>query len=406
MLRPAIILLLGLLSFTHLALADDVTAPIVSWTPADEAAATPIGDQGLRYLVIREGTGDALTPGHEVEVNYSGWLPDGTPFDSNTDPQFEHVEPFISTIPGRVIRGWNEGLVGMKIGEVRKLYIPSPLAYGPTKRSEIIGPDQDLVFQVELLAIHPVTPWTDDDADNCVEGPGGLKWKSSLIGKEERSVMRGSILTFDINKWTTEGTLLETTQATGSAAITAKFVELDTRWSDAVLGLKPGERRKIWVPALPAIAGAETTDLARHPLVVEVRLITLEGESLVFPWRPDEEAQSTVTDTGLKITDLVVGDGAELTKGKTATMNYTGWLMDGTCFDSNVDPSFGHVQPFTTRIPGGVIEGWNQGLIGMKVGGKRKLQIPPDMAYGSRGAGGVIGPNATLVFEVELTDVR
>jgi len=401
MIRLPIALLLGFLCLMTHAFAEDV-ALVDSWIAADDLAATAIGDQGLRYLTLTEGTGEMLTPGFEVEVNYSGWLPDGTPFDSNTDPKFEHVEPFTTIIPGRVIRGWNEGLIGMKIGEVRKLYIPSALAYGPTRRSAELGENQDLVFQVELLAIRAVaSPWTEEDAKGCVEGPGGLKWKSSLIGKAESSVMRGSILTYDFNMWSAEGLLLDTSQKTGAEPITAEFENIDGRWSNALLGLKPGERRKVWVPGELHIVEGDS-----EPLVVEIRLITLEGESIVFPWRPDEEAQSTMTDSGLKITDLVVGEGAELTKGKTATVNYSGWLMDGTPFDSNVDPSFGHVQPFSTKIPGQVIAGWNEGLLGMKVGGKRKLQIPPDMAYGPRGAGGVIGPNATLVFEIELTDVK
>jgi FKBP-type peptidyl-prolyl cis-trans isomerase len=112
---------------------------------------------------------------------------------------------------------------------------------------------------------------------------------------------------------------------------------------------------------------------------------------------------TTVTlDNGLKIEDEVVGSGAELTSGKTAVVHYTGWLQDGTKFDSSKDRG----QPFTTKIPGQVIQGWNQGMLGMKVGGKRKLTIPPDLGYGARGAGGVIPPNATLVFEVELIDVK
>jgi FKBP-type peptidyl-prolyl cis-trans isomerase len=107
-------------------------------------------------------------------------------------------------------------------------------------------------------------------------------------------------------------------------------------------------------------------------------------------------------DNGLKIEDQVVGSGAELTSGKTAVVHYTGWLEDGTKFDSSKDRG----QPFTTKIPGQVIQGWNQGMLGMKVCGKRKLTIPAELGYGARGAGGVIPPNATLIFEVELIDVK
>src|SRR5262249_21897158 len=106
---------------------------------------------------------------------------------------------------------------------------------------------------------------------------------------------------------------------------------------------------------------------------------------------------------GLKYTDDVVGTGAEATTGKTAVVHYTGWLMDGTKFDSSLDRD----QPFSLRLGGGrVIKGWDEGVAGMKVGGKRTLIIPPTLGYGSRGAGNVIPPNATLKFEVQLLDVR
>ncbi|QBC31450.1 MULTISPECIES: FKBP-type peptidyl-prolyl cis-trans isomerase [Pandoraea] len=108
------------------------------------------------------------------------------------------------------------------------------------------------------------------------------------------------------------------------------------------------------------------------------------------------------TDSGLQYDELQVGDGAEATPGKTVTVHYTGWLTDGKKFDSSKDRN----DPFAFVLGGGmVIRGWDEGVAGMKVGGKRKLVIPPELGYGARGAGGVIPPNATLVFEVELLDV-
>ncbi|MCS4534678.1 FKBP-type peptidyl-prolyl cis-trans isomerase [Neisseria montereyensis] len=104
----------------------------------------------------------------------------------------------------------------------------------------------------------------------------------------------------------------------------------------------------------------------------------------------------------LKIEDIVTGHGTEAVKGKEITVHYTGWLEDGTKFDSSLDRR----QPLTITLGvGQVIEGWDEGFGGMKEGGKRKLTIPPEMGYGAHGAGGVIPPNATLIFEVELLKV-
>ena len=105
------------------------------------------------------------------------------------------------------------------------------------------------------------------------------------------------------------------------------------------------------------------------------------------------------TASGLIIEDLVVGDGAEATAGQHVTVHYTGWLTDGRKFDSSKDRN----DPFAFALGARhVIAGWDEGVQGMKIGGSRKLTIPPELGYGARGAGGVIPPNATLVFEVEL----
>ena len=109
-----------------------------------------------------------------------------------------------------------------------------------------------------------------------------------------------------------------------------------------------------------------------------------------------------MTDTGLKIEELVEGDGAMAEAGHKVSVHYTGWLTDGSKFDSSLDRK----QPFEFSLGRGmVIRGWDEGVAGMKVGGKRKLTIPPQLGYGAQGAGGVIPPNATLVFEGELLDI-
>ena len=115
-----------------------------------------------------------------------------------------------------------------------------------------------------------------------------------------------------------------------------------------------------------------------------------------------ENENAVTTPSGLQYTDSAEGDGDAAEAGNRVSVHYTGWLTDGTKFDSSLD----HNQPFAFNLGAGqVIAGWDEGVCGMKAGGKRKLTIPSDLGYGAAGAGSVIPPDATLVFEVELLEV-
>ena len=123
--------------------------------------------------------------------------------------------------------------------------------------------------------------------------------------------------------------------------------------------------------------------------------------------QPADAQPVTTTPSGLKIIDIKIGAGPSPKPGQTCVMNYTGWLYDngkkGGKFDSSLDRN----QPFSFPIgQHQVIAGWDEGVATMKVGGKRTLIIPPELGYGARGAGGVIPPNATLIFDVELLSVK
>jgi len=134
-----------------------------------------------------------------------------------------------------------------------------------------------------------------------------------------------------------------------------------------------------------------------------IALIVLTAAAVLAQGPTQVTGKGTKTPDGLQYWDIKTGTGDTAKSGQTVTVHYTGWLTDGKKFDSSVDRG----QPFQFSLGAGqVIKGWDEGVAGMKVGGKRQLRIPPDLGYGSRGAGGAIPPNAALIFDVELLGVK
>ena len=231
---------------------------------------------GLQIEDTTPGEGAEAKAGCQVSVHYTGWLwkdgAKGAKFDSSRDRN----EPFEFELDGgMVIRGWDEGVQGMKVGGSRTLLIPPQLGYGARGAGGVIPPNATLVFEVQLLAVS---------------------------------------------------------------------------------------------------GGPEVLDL---PL--------------------------QTTASGLQFHDSVEGGGATAQAGRTVRVHYTGWLYKNGAKGKKFDSSKDRGQPFHFNLGGGeVIRGWDEGVQGMKEGGTRVLIIPAELGYGARGAGGVIPPNATLCFEVEL----
>jgi len=233
-------------------------------------------ETGLRYKDILVGDGESPKVGDKVVVHYTGTLEDGTKFDSSVD----RGQPFEFPIgTGRVIKGWDEGVMSMKVGGKRQLVIPPNLGYGERGAGKVIPPNATLIFDVELIKIKEM--YVDSDF--------------SLPGEE----------------------------------------------------------------------------------------INMES--------------------GLRMIEHVKGDGPKPTSGQLVSVHYRGFLTNASQFDSSHDRG----SPFIFNVgEGKVIKGWDEAILDMNVGSKRTLIIPPELGYGSRGAGRMIPPNATLMFEVELIEIK
>ncbi len=238
---------------------------------------------GLKYTITRSGTGKQVMPFDKVSVHYTGKLnlSDTSKFDSSRDRE----QPFSFTVGmGQVIKGWDEGILLLKVGDRATFTIPSGLGYGAAGAGNgAIPPNATLIFDIDVL--------------------------------------------------------------------------------DAVDGPKPQKIEPY------AVAGKDT--------------ITMQS--------------------GLRFIKVQTGDGIRAEASRTVDVHYTGYLMDGTKFDSSLDRG----EPISFQLGTGmVIRGWEEGIAYMQVGDKLRLIIPPNLAYGDRGAGGVIPPNATLIFDVELVNVK
>lgn len=157
--------------------------------------------------------------------------------------------------------------------------------------------------------------------------------------------------------------------------------------------------------AVAPVAPAEEEVHVREPIAHPARgeLLSRPVDAPGAPGGAQPASNVVTTETGLQYEDLVVGNGPTPQGGQTVTVHYTGWLTNGSKFDSSLDKG----QPFQFVLGAReVIRGWDEGVATMRVGGRRRLMVPPQLGYGERGAGGVIPPNATLIFEVELLGVQ
>ena len=156
------------------------------------------------------------------------------------------------------------------------------------------------------------------------------------------------------------------------------------------------------IPVSAAVDLAPTTPPPTLDPTYTAPTATPTPEPTATPW-PTNTPRPTPTPIRVQIEVLTRGNGATAVAGDTVVVHYTGWLTDGTKFDSSLDRG----RPFEFELGAGiVIQGWDEGVVGMRVGGKRRLTIPPELAYGDRSVGDVIPPGATLVFELELLEVR
>jgi peptidylprolyl isomerase len=365
-----------------------------------QASAAP---DSLTVKIIREGAGAPAQVGDLVQVHSIGLLADSarTEF-SNSYTQGTPLEFALGA--GQVIQGWEQGILGMKPGEVRELFVPARLGYGSASVGTI-PPGSNLHFTVELVSIQGALP------PDTLLPQGALKWQplgAGLTYYDEKlgsgaPAQAGTEIRFHYTGWLDGGQKFGSSKALGKPAVSVLGAGRLVRGLEAgIPGMRPGGVRWLrlapqmgyGMAAMPDIP-ANSTLLFRIELAGAERSAELES---VMDFFPDTTALLWQTGPeGLRYAVVREGVGEGAHAGEKVSVHYTGWLTSGQKFDSSRDRG----EPFVFTLGAGqVVRGWDLGVEGMRPGEKRILFLPPGLGYGSRGVS-IIPPNAQLIFAVE-----
>ncbi len=365
--------------------------------PADtEVVTTP---SGLKYSILAPGGKDpAPTFGDLVRVHYTGWLEDGRMFDSSR----KRGQPAEFRL-GRVIAGWNEGLALVTPGAKIKLTIPPNLGYGPKGRPPVIPGGATLIFEVELLAVEPgpaLPAFREAVKDRQVTTESGLVYEMLAAGEGDCPTAADTVELY-YAVWSAAGRLIDCAELAGRQ-LTGEAGTLPLAFmKEMVLLMKPGSRCRVEVPPELAFGdqdrGADLPPRSRTVWELELHV----RKKLPAPaFRPTGGWKVTRTTSGLGYEIVNPGEGPSPRPTDRVTVHYAGWLTDGTPFDA----SFQRGEPAIFGL-NQVIAGWTEGLQLLRKGGAAWFEIPGALAYGSRGRPPKIGPDATLIFYVELIDI-
>ena len=353
---------------------------------------------GLQYKITQKGIGEKPEVGDMVSVHYTGKLTNDSVFDSS----IKRGEPITFTLgKGQVIKGWDEGIALMHVGDKAVFTIPAQLGYGSQAQGTIPA-NSTLIFDVELMKIVKAPKPYDVKGKDTIALADGLKI-IKLNTTNGDQVKKGGIVSIQYSAFLSTGEMFDSSIPRGQSldfpiGDNAVFAGLEL----GLQQMKVGEKAKLLIPSKLGFGSRQTGNIpANSDLIFDVEVVGYKVKEQ--PVAYDVAGKETITTaSGLKYIISKPGTGVKAIAGKKVKVNYTGYFEDGKIFDS----SFNTGNPFSFQLGAGqVIKGWDEGVALMSVGGKIRLIVPYQLGYGENGYG-PIPAKATLTFDVELLDVE
>ncbi len=357
---------------------------------------------GLQYIVREKGRGVKPENGATVKVHYTGKLTNDTVFDSS----YKRNQPFSFTLgKGQVIKGWDEGVALLNQGDKATLIIPSELGYG-ARATGSIPANSNLIFDIELVEVKnpiKVEPYDTKGKDTLVTA-SGLKYIVVDKGHSLNPLAKsGENVTVNYTGYFKDGMIFDSSVKRGQPIKFALGVgQVIQGWDEGLQLMRAGDKFRLIIPWQLAYGekGRPQSIPPKSDLIFDVELISNIPEVKVEAY--NVAGKDTITlPSGLKMIPVRLTENQKPTNGQTVKVHYSGYLTNGTMFDSSVKRD----EPFSFTLGSGqVIKGWDEAIAKMKKGEQYRVIIPSELGYGERGAGGVIPPNATLIFDVQLVD--
>lgn len=352
---------------------------------------------GLQYQIIAKGQGPAIQSGDKVTAHYIGKLSNDSVFDNS----YTRNMPFSFKLgKGEVIKGWEEGFALLGKGDKAVLIVPPALAYGD-KATGDIPPNSTLRFEVEVLDVTPGLRPYDVKGLDTVKTTSGLKYIMVSSNKEEVKASTGDKVKVHYTGYLLDGKIFDSSVERGTPfEFQLGKGMVIPGWDEAIALMHKNEKARLIIPSNLGYGDRPAGPIPPgSTLVFDVELVDVVKRVLPKPFEVSGK-EVKKTDSGLQYIVVEKGKGGlKPIDGKTVVVHYTGYLTDGSVFDSSVE----RAQPIQFPIgEGRVIPGWEEGIRFMEIGDKYRFIIPPSLAYGENGYPPVIPPNATITFDVEL----